>query len=135
MSMFSSMAGKPADGEAHARTAIAALQEVPPVLPAALAALARALLAQGRLDDALAAARDAHVRLESAGHVEDGEALIRLVYGECLIATGDTDNARAVLAKAAQRLEERARPIDKPEWRAAFFALPDHARTIALAAG
>jgi serine/threonine protein kinase/tetratricopeptide (TPR) repeat protein len=124
---------RPLDAETRARAALDTLANVPPLLPAARAALARALLAQGRRDEALTSAGAAHALLESAGWVEDGEALIRVVYAECLIAAGSKSHAAQVLHKAVQRLDDRAAAIEKPEWRAAFLSLPEHARTLELA--
>jgi serine/threonine protein kinase/tetratricopeptide (TPR) repeat protein len=127
------LSDRPLDAESLARSALASLVDVPPYRPAALAALARALLTQGRRDEALAAATEAHGLLESAGWVEDGEALIRLVYAECLLAAGSKGTAAHVLDKAVHRLDDRAAAIEKPEWRAAFLRLPEHARTLELA--
>jgi tetratricopeptide (TPR) repeat protein len=124
---------RPLDAERLARSALATLANVPPLRPAALAALARVLLAEGRRDEAVASATEAHRLLESAGWVEDGEALIRLVYAECLLAAGQKSAAVHVLDKALHRLEDRAAAIEKPEWRAAFLRLPEHARTLELA--
>jgi tetratricopeptide (TPR) repeat protein len=127
------LSSRPLDAESLARSALATLADVPPLRPAALAALARALLAQGRRDEALSSATEAHGLLESAGWVEDGEALIRLVYAECLIAAGSKTSAAHVLDKATHRLDDRAAAIEKPEWREAFLRLPEHARTLELA--
>jgi len=128
------LSDRPLDAETNARSALTTLANVPPLRPAAMAALGRALLAQGRRDEALASATEAHSLLESAGWVEDGEALIRLVYAECLLAAGSKAAAAHVLDKAVHRLDDRAAAIEKPEWRAAFLRLPDHARTLELAA-
>jgi eukaryotic-like serine/threonine-protein kinase len=127
------LSNRPLDAESLARSALASLVDVPPLRPAALAALARALLSQGRRDEALSNATEAHGLLESAGWVEDGEALIRLVYAECLLAAGSRSPAAHVLDKAVHRLEDRAAAIEKPEWRTAFLRLPEHARTLELA--
>jgi tetratricopeptide (TPR) repeat protein len=126
--------GALAAAEAHARAAVAALGEVPPALPLARGTLARALLAQGRTVEALAEARAAHDLLEALGRVEDGEALVRLVLGEALAAAGEEGEARAALARAAERLGQRAAAITRKEWQESFLRrLPDHARTLALA--
>ena len=132
LSNIALLSDRPLDAEAHARSALTTLVNLPPLKPAALAALARALLAQARRDEALTSATEAHSLLEH-GWVEDGEALIRLVYAECLLAAGTKSSAAHVLDKAVQRLEERAAAIEKPEWRAAFLRLPEHARTLELA--
>jgi eukaryotic-like serine/threonine-protein kinase len=115
--------------------AVEALQQVPPALPLALSVLSRALLGSGRVAEALDNARSANVLLEALGRVEDGEASVRLVYAEALAAAGRWEEARQVLDRAVNRLEERAAAISKPEWRASFLSrLPDHARTVALRA-
>ena len=103
------------------------------MLPAALASLARSLLAQNRLDEALDGARQAYRMLEALGRVEDGEAMIRLVYSEILGAVGEEAASAAVLQLAARRLRERAQSISSQLIREAFLALPDHAATLSLA--
>jgi thioredoxin-like negative regulator of GroEL len=106
---------------------------VPPLLAGGLAALARVLLARGKVAEALARAEEAHVLFQQLGNLEEGEASVRLAYGQCLLAAGDRDRAREVLAAAARRLEARAALIDEPQWREAFLArIPDHAQTLAL---
>ena len=134
LSVIALMDARPLDAETLARAALQTLADIPPLVPAALAALARALLVQNRRDEALASATSAHDLLESAGWVEDGESLIRLVYAECLLAAGSAARATDALHRAVHRLDERASAIEKPEWRAAFLNLPDHARTLELAA-
>jgi eukaryotic-like serine/threonine-protein kinase len=131
LSWTAGFAGRAADAEKHARAAVDLLADVRPLLPAAIAALARALLAQGRTDEALDHARRAHQQLEEVGTVEDGEASIRLIYAETLLAVGEVAAAREVMSKARRRLDERAAAIDKVEWRQAFFQqLPDNVRTL-----
>ncbi len=131
------LAAKHADSAAHATAAVGLLQEVPSLLPAAVAALARALLAQGRLPEALPKAREANALADAGGRVIDdgeGEGMIRLILVECLFASGDEAGAREALRKAFHRLKEKAAAIDKPEWCAAFLKrLPDHARIMDLA--
>jgi serine/threonine protein kinase/tetratricopeptide (TPR) repeat protein len=133
LSRIALLAARPLDAESLARSALETLAGISPLVPSALASLAVALLAQGRRDEALAAAARAHSLLEAAGSVEDGEAFIRLAYAECLLAAGSLAPAAATLHTAARRLEDRAASIEKPEWRAAFLHLPDHARTLSLA--
>jgi tetratricopeptide (TPR) repeat protein len=121
--------------EAHARAAVDTLRPVPPVLPFALAALARVLLARGRPAEALASATEAFALFQQLGNVEDGEASVYLAYGLCLQATNDRPRAREVLTAACRRLQARAALIDRPSWRAAFLErIPDHAQTLALGA-
>jgi|SRR3954471_1408856 hypothetical protein len=72
--------------------------------------------------------------LQTLGRVEDGDALTRLVYAECLLAVGRPDDAREVIVDAAERLQRQADRIPDPEWRRALLGFPAHARTLALAA-
>ncbi|WP_437957752.1 protein kinase [Sorangium sp. So ce119] len=128
-------AGDVAGAEAEARRAVAMLEVARPLLPYALATLADALLAGGRRDEALAEARRAAEILREIGQLEEGEALVRVVHAEALWATGDREGARAALAEAEARLEERAGKIADPAWRASFVErVPEHARTAALRA-
>ncbi len=107
---------------------------VPSARPFALALLARALLAQGRLDEALPNAREAHAQLDRLGFVDDGEATIRLALAECLIATGDQPAAQAAVTAAAQWLRARAQTIDDPAMRESFLTrIPEHRRILELA--
>jgi tetratricopeptide (TPR) repeat protein len=128
------LAGQAAAAETCAHAAVAALADVPPVRPAAVATLSRALLAQGRTAEALALAREANSLLDSLGQVEDGEVAIRLALAEALAANGDHEDAKAALVRARDRLAIRAAAIARPDWRESFLArIPDHARTTELA--
>jgi tetratricopeptide (TPR) repeat protein len=131
LSTNSFLAGDLQDAEHRARMAS---EIVPtPLQPAALAALARAVLAQGRVDEALRHARKAHELLLEIGHVEEYEALVRLVLPEALHAAGELEEARAALGSARERLLARAEKIANPEWRASFLTrLHDNARTLGL---
>jgi serine/threonine protein kinase/tetratricopeptide (TPR) repeat protein len=133
LSLNASFQGRHGQAESYARVAIALLEGVPPFLPMALAALAQALLRQGRVDEAMGRATKAFETLQSLGRVEDGEALTRLVYAECLLAMDRADEARQVIADAAERLQRRASKISDPDWRRTFLQrLPVHARILAL---
>jgi len=126
--------GRHEHAEAHARRAVELLAHVPPSLPSALAALAQALVGQGKVQDALDYGQRAYALLQEMGRVEDEEALIRVAYAECLIAIGRDQEANQVIREANSRLEERAAAIDDPAWRSAFLScVPSHAATIALA--
>lgn len=100
--------------------------------PHLLAILAESLLACGRTAEALSAARDALAALEALGHVEDGEALVRLMIVETLDAAGEHDEAARLRAIAQARLLERAASITDPSLRESFLrGVPEHARTFA----
>jgi hypothetical protein len=103
-------------------------------VPAALAALARAVLRQGRIDEAVAFAEQARDGLEALGYVEDCEGLVRLAIVEALDARGDKIAAAAAVQVARARLAERAAAIQSNEWRASFLSrIPEHAQTLELA--
>ncbi|WP_438017101.1 protein kinase [Sorangium sp. So ce315] len=128
--------GDPAGAEREARVAVEALQVAPPLRAAAVAVLSRALLAQGRPEEALPAAREAFAQLEEAGSLEEGESLVRLTYAEALAAVGAAREAAEVLAAAREHLLGRAAKISDPTFRERFLTcVPDNARTLALAAG
>jgi tetratricopeptide (TPR) repeat protein len=128
------LAGDYARAEHFARVALATWAPVPPCRPFATALLARALLAQGRLAEALPNARDAFAQLESMGIVDDGEATIRLALAECLIATGDKPAAQEAVATTAKWLHARAETIDDLAMRESFLTrIPEHRRILELA--
>jgi len=113
----------------------------------ALATLARAYLARiarapmgqrpaSELDirEALLAAHDAKALLDATRGVEEGEALVHVVYAEALAHAGDRDAARAALKAAADRLHARASWLRDPALRDSFLTkVPENARTMELA--
>jgi tetratricopeptide (TPR) repeat protein len=134
LSRAASTEGDFSQAEAHARAATEILRDVLPVLPEAIAVVAETLLSQRRAEDALLEAGEAYRLLLEIGRVEDGEALVRLTYAECLMAQGRQQEAAAIIQTAHQRLIERAALIADPDWRQAFLSRnPVHARTVALA--
>jgi tetratricopeptide (TPR) repeat protein len=127
------------DGAAAVDSATRALEIAsadPPLLTGQAssgAVLARALLALGRIDEALARAARAYEILVEVGGTDDGDATIRLARAETLRAAGDP-GARDAAIEARDRLLARAARIGDPALRHLFLtALPEHARTIALA--
>jgi tetratricopeptide (TPR) repeat protein len=86
----------------------------------ALAVRARTLVAMGRADDALAAAREATERLAQVASF-GVEAMVRLAHAEALHACGDRAGARDAIASARARLQERARAIGDVSMRASFL--------------
>jgi len=134
LSVTEYLAGDYARAEHFARAALVTWETVPPNRPFAVALLARALLAQGRLAEALPNARDAFAQLQSMGVVDDGEATIRLALAECLIAAGDQPAAQEAVASVAQWLHTRAETIDDLAIRESFLTrIPEHRRILALA--
>ncbi len=109
------------NAEAEARNAVRVLETIPPVQAQALGILSRVLLAQGRVDGALSVAIRANEIRESAGALEEGDALVRLAHAEALRARGETAAALEAIGAAARRLRERAAKIENPEYRRSFL--------------
>jgi len=132
---LASMLGMAGDLEAAEREARAALavDPSPPLRAHALATLAEVQLGRGDTEGALAAAREAIALLATLGTLEEGEALVRLVYAEALHAAADPRAAAAIL-DARVHLLERAAKIRDPILRKSFLErVPENARTIAFA--
>jgi tetratricopeptide (TPR) repeat protein len=118
--------------ENDARSAVTVLYAIESLRPVAMAVLARALIVEGRADEALAAAAAAHEALQALGSIEEGEALVRLAYGEALAACGRAVEAADVFESARTRLLERASAIRDPVWQRRFLTnVPENARTLA----
>jgi tetratricopeptide (TPR) repeat protein len=129
------MLGMSGDLEAAEREARAALavDPPPPIRAHALATLAEVLLRRGDHAAALAAAREAIDLLDTLGALEEGEALVRLIYAEALHASADRRAASAIL-DARDHLLDRAAKIRDPILRRSFLErVPENARTIACA--
>ena len=134
LSVTEYLAGDYVRAEHFARAAMATWETVLPARPFAVALLARALLAQGRLAEALSLACEAFAQLERLVIVDDGEATIRLALAECLVAAGDQPAAHEAVASVAQWLHSRAETIDDPGMRESFLTrIPEHRRILELA--
>ncbi|HEX3759608.1 MAG TPA: protein kinase [Kofleriaceae bacterium] len=108
---------------------------VPLEQPGALGTLAALRLAQGRADDALAAADEAMSRCIAMGGcgLYRG-AFVRLIHAEALHATGAHDAARRAIADARAHLLVTAGRIGDPHHHHSFLHdVPENARTLALA--
>jgi eukaryotic-like serine/threonine-protein kinase len=127
-------AGDAEGAEGEARAAAEILARTPPARAGALAALSRALRAQGRAEEAFAAAAEAMEVLSSFGSIEEFETLVRLSFAEAAHAAGRTEAAALALGEARDRLHQRARSIADAELRASFLASRDAARVLELAA-
>ena len=128
------LANRAEEAEREARAAVELLVATPPAGAGALAAASQALLAGGRVEEALAAAREAHATLTMLGGIEEFEAMIRLAYAESSWAAGHFAVAREVIAVARDRVHAQAAAIADPAVRARFLAnVPDNVRIAALA--
>lgn len=109
------------------------LSAFPPLLPTALAACARLLLATGREDEAMFMATDANDALTRVQTVDEGEAFTRLTYAETLFTVARVSAANDAIRIARDRLLERSRQLP-PMYRRAFLEdVSENRRTIELA--
>lgn len=126
--------GELADAEGEAHTALAMSPAGTSVHCESQINLARIVLVRGRTDEALELATKAMESMQALGGLEDHEALVYLVHAEALHAGGRTEQARAAIMAARDRLLARADKLDRPDWRQSFLEnIPDHARTLELA--
>lgn len=134
MAMILALAGDLPGALAQARDALAVLQDIPPLRAFAFGALAQALLDSGDIDAALEAASSAMDLLRELGSLDEGEALVRLVYARALRRRADVEAAREVIATAREILLSRAAKISDIAWRESFLRqVPENARTLELA--
>jgi tRNA A-37 threonylcarbamoyl transferase component Bud32/tetratricopeptide (TPR) repeat protein len=103
--------------------------------PGALGTLSALRLAQGRPQDALAAAEDAVSRCRAMGGCGMFRgAFVQLAHAEALHATGAHDAARRAITEAQVRLLVIAAQIADPDYKRSFLEnIPENARTLALA--
>ena len=127
-------------GSAHAateeaeRAVTAARTRTLDSLPLCLGVLSRALLADGRAEDALAAAEEAIAALDVTRRGDEAEAMVHVALVEAARATGRHERALEVLRAARQRLEDRAARMTNRDVRSSFLAhVPDNARLLELA--
>lgn len=126
--------GDRANAEAELRRALALVEHAPPDRALVQAGLADLLLEDKRTDEAFRLAHAAIDTLEELDGVEEGEALIRLVFVLALHAKGRPRSANVCLAGARYRLLDRARRITDHDLRKSFLeAIPENARTLELA--
>ncbi|MCC6901048.1 MAG: protein kinase [Polyangiaceae bacterium] len=129
------MSGDPAGAEAEAKIAFAAAPTVPIVRAQALAAESAALLAQGRVEPALAQARAGLGLLEEHGGSDETEGRVRAAFVEAARASGHVDLAREAAAIAVERLRKRADSFRDDRLSRCFLQnVPEHARLVVLAA-
>jgi len=125
----------------RARDALARAQAViekvcPLDVPAALATRAALHLAEGRPDQAVAAAEEGMGKYRAMGACGMFRgAFLRLTHAEALHAMGRLDQAYDAIAEARQRLLENADKIGDPVLRGSFLReVPENRRTLELAA-
>jgi serine/threonine protein kinase/tetratricopeptide (TPR) repeat protein len=124
--------GQPSIAEHEARRACSLLRHAPNLHGWALGLWARAMLRLGRPRIAHDAATEAVRLLEQVGGLLQGSALPRLVLAEVLAERGTLTEALLLLQVACDQLERKGEALPRADERAAFFALPEHADTLAL---
>ncbi len=133
LAVICALSGNLLRAELHARAAVGAQENNPPIRAEALSTLASILLADGRAGEALEAALAARSLLDALGGVEDGETLIRLVHAQALAASGDAAAAKMALRDAKARLLSRAARIRDEALRKLFLEQePDNRKTLEL---
>ncbi|APR88221.1 Adenylate cyclase [Minicystis rosea] len=131
-----SLQGSLVEAEAQAHQAEACSPGSPATRAHALATLAKILLKRGEAALALPKAQEAMEILASLEGVEEGEALIRLVYILALEATGEREEAERRIVEAQERLRVRAERVSDPRYKRSFLEhVPENAATMALSAG
>jgi ATP/maltotriose-dependent transcriptional regulator MalT len=127
-------AGDVEGAEREARAAFAATANHGASKVGASAALARALLAKGDLAGAREAARDTEALLSQPA-IEEWEGYARITVVEVLDAAGEHAPARTALERALAVVALRASRLRDPAMIASLLGrIPEHARTLALAA-
>jgi tetratricopeptide (TPR) repeat protein len=121
--------------EREARQATNALGGLPSGVGLALAVLARILLARARLAEALETSTRAFDLPGLSQGTEDNSDVIRIVHAEVLYATGNREQARAVLETASEQLRQRVAEIKEETARQRFLAaVPERSRIFTLLA-
>jgi serine/threonine protein kinase/tetratricopeptide (TPR) repeat protein len=121
------------EAEQAAARAVACAGSWPSVLSWALALRARALLALGRVDEAVADARRSMELFQRLGGLLYGGALPPLALALALHASGDLESARLAARAAEAELARRGASIKDPAARRSFDAVPEHREIAGLA--
>lgn len=109
------------------------LSSYPPLLPMALAACARVMLATNRATEALLMASDAIAALSRVQSVDEGEAFTYLVHAEALRAADKVDASDAAIRAARDRLIHRSTQLEASQRRRFLDEVHENRRTMELA--
>ncbi|APR83163.1 Adenylate cyclase [Minicystis rosea] len=127
-------AGELGDAETEVHAAMALPQLMPLDRMHGTALRAAVLLAQGRVEEALATAEQAMAVYLKHEVLGPRHAFARLVHAEALHANGNVERARVMIGAARDLLLTRAANIEDAGMRASFLErVPENARTLALA--
>ena len=133
-SLVAGASGDVARAEREARTvlSLSASEATPTNRTLALSALALALLDQGKIAEAMIAAREAKATLDALGVLEEQEAVARLAFVEVMRASGDARAAHVAAREGRARILAWRVP---EELRDTFLhSHPANARLLAIAA-
>ena len=100
-------------------------------MPYALAVEAALLVKRGRIDEAVARARQANQRLTVLGRIEHGESFVRYTHARCLQLAGDAAAFASAVEQGKRNLQARAARITDVDMRQAFLSLVDDNRLLA----
>jgi hypothetical protein len=87
----------------------------------ATATLARALIAEGRLADAVSVAHEGLAVVAEFGGAGHCEVEMRLAACEAFVAAGERERARTELSEALHQIRIRAEDIEDPAWRQGYL--------------
>jgi hypothetical protein len=87
----------------------------------ATATLARALVAEGRVADAVGVSHEGLAVVAEFGGAGCLEIDMRLAACEAFFAAGDRERARAELREALEQIRIRAEDIEDPRWRRSYL--------------
>lgn len=125
--------GRADEAAKEMQSACAEVATVPAMLPMAMAGLALALLAAGKKDEALAAAKEAMKRTDERKGSVEGVRTVELALAETLIASQKAAEGATVLNALTVDLLDQASRLRDPELRRSFLHdVEDHARAFAL---
>jgi tetratricopeptide (TPR) repeat protein len=129
------MQGNHVAAAALSRAAAEDAEESPAQRAQALGSLADALLAEGSVQPALAAASEAASIADRLGGLDEGEALVRLAHALALHAAGQEAEARRRLGDAKKKLVAMADRIKDRRFRKSFLEnVSEHRRLLEAAA-
>ncbi len=115
----------------EATTSLPLLAGAPPYRASALGLIALMRIDAGDAKGAYEAGAEAMKILEAYGGTIEGEAIIYIGHAEGLRGQGDIEGSKKAIAKARDRLLERAARIQTPELRRGFMErLKEHGRIL-----
>ncbi len=123
-------AGRDEEAFGAARRAVEVSAPLPPVHAAARAALADLELRKGDAERARELVVPALETVNALGGLEEGEALVRIVWVDVMLQVGERAAAVRELERALARIEARVASVEE-RWRESFLReVPEHRRVV-----